>query len=115
MTALLEPDALARDSLRDAVGGTIDSLTSLDELSAMVQHDSELDTIIFGPSVDTDLALEFTERLRASMLAALKRNQTLDGYLKVLQRTLTSLIIRSAAVPSSRSRATITEKVDPRI
>ncbi len=66
MTALLEPDALARDSLRDAVGGTIDSLASLDELSAMVQHDAELDTIIFGPSVDTDLALEFTERLRAS-------------------------------------------------
>lgn len=66
MTALLEPDALARDSLRDAVGGSVESLSSVDDLTVLMRHNPELDTIILGPSVDTELALDFAEKLRST-------------------------------------------------
>ena len=67
MTALLEPDVLARDSIRDAVGdddrhGVV--VRRVDRPDA--QRARDLDTVILGPSVDNDLALDFAERMRAS-------------------------------------------------
>ncbi len=66
MTALLEPDALARDGIRDAIGDVTDMPTSFDELTVLLRTRPDLDTVVLGPSVDNDLALEFSERMRAS-------------------------------------------------
>ena len=66
MTALLEPDVLARDSIRDAIGDTTDTVGSFDELAVLMRNQPELDTVILGPSVDNELALDFADRLRAT-------------------------------------------------
>ena len=66
MTALLEPDVLARDSIRDAIGDSTDTVGSFDELAVLMRTQPELDTVILGPSVDNELALEFADRLRAT-------------------------------------------------
>ena len=44
MTALLEPDVLARDSIRDAIGDTTDTVGSFDELAVLMRNQPELDT-----------------------------------------------------------------------
>ena len=66
MTALLEPDALARDSIRDAVGDPTQSVASFDELTVLMRDQPVLDTVILGPSVDNELAIDFADRVRAS-------------------------------------------------
>jgi pilus assembly protein CpaE len=66
MTALLEPDVLARDSIRDAIGDSTDTVSSFDELMVLMRSHPEIDTVVLGPSVDNDLALDFAERERAS-------------------------------------------------
>ncbi len=69
MTALLEPDALARDGIRDsigdAVGDGVTELNSFDELAVLSRTRPDLDTVVLGPSVDTDVALDFAEQMRA--------------------------------------------------
>lgn len=64
MTTLLEPDALARDTIRDAVGEALDTVSSLDELTVTLRSGVDVDTVILGPSVDNDLALDFAEQMR---------------------------------------------------
>ncbi len=64
MTVLMEPDVLARDSIRDAIGSTVDTVASSDELTVRVRDDADLATVILGPNVDLDLALDFAERMR---------------------------------------------------
>ena len=66
MTALLEPDALARDSIRDAVGGIAHIASSFDELALTMRNEPDLATVLIGPSIDTDIALDFAERMRAT-------------------------------------------------
>ena len=66
MTALLEPDVLARDSIRDAIGDSTDTVASFDELAVLMRNQPELDLVILGPSVDNELALDFADRLRAT-------------------------------------------------
>lgn len=66
MTALVEPDVLALDSLRDAIGDSTDTVGSFDELAALMRNQPELDTIVLGPSIDIDRALEFSEQERAT-------------------------------------------------
>ena len=66
MTVVLEPDALARDGIRDAVGGDAASANSFDELTVLMRNDPEISTVILGPSVDGDTAMDFAERTRAS-------------------------------------------------
>lgn len=66
MTALLEPDVLAKESIRDAIGEALDPVVSFDELTVLMRNQPELDLVILGPSVDNELALEFAERERAS-------------------------------------------------
>ena len=66
MTALLEPDVLARDSIRDAIGDSTDTVMSFDELAVLMRNQPDIDTVILGPSVDNELALDFTDRLRAT-------------------------------------------------
>lgn len=64
MTALLEPDALARDGLREAIGASTHAVSSFDELAVLMRNQPELDTVVVGPSVDNDLSLDFAERMR---------------------------------------------------
>jgi pilus assembly protein CpaE len=66
MTALLEPDVLARDGLLDAIGATADAVSSFDELTVLMRNRPELDTVVVGPSVDNELALDFAERMRGT-------------------------------------------------
>ena len=66
MTVVLEPDALARDGIRDAVGGALEAANSFDELTVLLRNDTEISTVILGPSVDGDTAMDFAERTRAS-------------------------------------------------
>ncbi len=66
MTALLEPDVLARDSIRDAIGDVSVAPGSFDELTALVRTDPDLDTVVLGPSVDGELAIDFADHMRAS-------------------------------------------------
>ena len=66
MTVVLEPDALARDGIRDAVGGSPAAANSFDELTVLMRNDPEIATVVLGPSVDGDMAMDFSERTRAS-------------------------------------------------
>ncbi len=66
MTVVLEPDALARDGIRDAVGGDMSAAGSFDELTVLMRNDPEIATVVLGPSVDGDLAMDFSERTRAT-------------------------------------------------
>ncbi|MGB7982004.1 MAG: AAA family ATPase [Candidatus Nanopelagicales bacterium] len=66
MTVVLEPDVLTRDGIRDAVGAAPHTATSFDELTVVMRSNPEIATVILGPSVDTDLALDFAERMRTS-------------------------------------------------
>lgn len=66
MIAILEPDALARDSIRDAVGDVADTAASFDELTSLIRTQPALDTVVLGPSVDNELALDFVEGSRAT-------------------------------------------------
>jgi pilus assembly protein CpaE len=99
MTVLLEPDVLARDSMRDAVGDSTDTVASFDELGVVMRNDPELDLVILGPSVDNDLALDFAERTRAA-------NPTL-GVIVVRRRI-------DAAILSQAIRAGVREVVSER-
>jgi pilus assembly protein CpaE len=65
MTVLLESDGLTREAIRDAVGH-VDVVGSFDELAELIGHRPDLDTVILGPSVDLDRALEFADRLRGT-------------------------------------------------
>lgn len=65
MIALLEPDVLARDGIRDAVGEATPA-ASFDELAVLMRDEPELDTVVLGPSVDNELAVDFAERMRAT-------------------------------------------------
>ena len=66
MTVVLEPDALARDGIRDAVGEVLGTANSFDELTVLLRNDPEVSTVILGPSVDGDAAMDFAERSRSS-------------------------------------------------
>jgi pilus assembly protein CpaE len=66
MTALLEPDVLARDAIRDAIGDVSAAPASFDELTALVRSEPDLDTVVLGPSVDSELAIDFADLMRAS-------------------------------------------------
>jgi pilus assembly protein CpaE len=66
MTVLLEPDVLARDSIRDAIGEAVQTTSSFDELTVLLRNDPECETVILGPSVDQDLAFGYAERTRAT-------------------------------------------------
>ncbi len=66
MAVILEPDVLARDSIRDAIGDSVVTVTSFDELTGLVRATPTLDTIVLGPSVDNEMALGFAEQMRES-------------------------------------------------
>ena len=66
MTVVLEPDALARDGIRDAIGEDPAAANSFDELTVLLRNDAEIATVILGPSVDSDIALDFAMRMRSS-------------------------------------------------
>ena len=66
MTVVLEPDALTRDGIRDAVGENPGLANSFDELTILMRNNPEIATVILGPSVDGDTAMDFAERTRSS-------------------------------------------------
>jgi pilus assembly protein CpaE len=66
MSVVLEPDALARDGIRDAIGDEPTPANSFDELTVVMRNDPDLATVILGPSVDSDIAMDFAERMRAA-------------------------------------------------
>ena len=66
MSVILEPDALARDGIRDAIGGEPALANSFDELTVVMRNYPGIATVILGPSVDSDAAMDFAERMRAS-------------------------------------------------
>ena len=66
MSVVLEPDALARDGIRDAVGNDPTPANSFDELTVVLRNDPDISTVILGPSVDGDIAMGFAERMRAA-------------------------------------------------
>ena len=66
MTVVLEPDGLARDGIRDAVGEEPSIANSFDELTVLMRNSPEIATVILGPSVDADAAMGFADRLRAA-------------------------------------------------
>jgi pilus assembly protein CpaE len=66
MTVILEPDALARDGIRDAVGEDPGMANSFDELTVLMRTNPETATVILGPSVDGDTAMDYADRMRAS-------------------------------------------------
>ncbi len=66
MTAILEPDVLARDNIAEALGDAPTTASSFDELGVLLRSQPDVDTIVLGPSIDQELALEFAERQRAA-------------------------------------------------
>jgi pilus assembly protein CpaE len=108
MTALLEPDVLARDAIRDAVGDNVDTVASFDELEVLLRNQPGVDTVILGPSVDNELALDYAERERAS-------NPTL-GVVVVRRRIDAALLAQALRagvreVVAERDYGAITEAV----
>ena len=66
MTAILEFDPLTASGLHDAAG---DSATVFDSLDALVVRAGQVSahgTIVLGPSVETDLALDYASSMRRS-------------------------------------------------
>jgi pilus assembly protein CpaE len=66
MTAILEFDPLTASGLHDAAG---DSATVFDSLDALVVRAGQVSahgTVVLGPSVETDLALDFASSMRRS-------------------------------------------------
>lgn len=66
MTVILEPDVLTRDSIRDSIGEFTDAVGSFDDLAKLVRTTPDLDTIVLGPSIDLELALDYAERERSA-------------------------------------------------
>lgn len=102
MTVLLEPDVLARDAIRDAIGASARIVTSLDELNGVMREDLatlEISSVVLGPSIDLEVALDFAERMRAT-------NPSL-GVVLVRRRI-------DAAVLGQSSRAGVREVVGER-
>ena len=66
MTVLLEPDVLARDSLRDAIGGGVVPVRTLEELHEQLRADTDISVVVLGPTISLGPALEFSERMRTS-------------------------------------------------
>ncbi len=66
MTAILEFDPLTASGLRDAAGESATLYDSFDALVVRAGQVSAQGTIVLGPSVETDLALDFATSLRRS-------------------------------------------------
>jgi len=66
MTAILEFDTLTASGLRDAAGESATLHGSFDDLVVRPGQVSAQGTIVLGPSVETDLALEFATSMRRS-------------------------------------------------
>ncbi len=99
MPVLLEPDALNRDSLREAIGPATATVGTFDELTGFLRDRPDCKAVILGSSIDLDRALDFAERARAT-------NPTM-GVLLVRRRT-------DAAVLAQASRSGIREVVAER-
>ncbi len=66
MTAILEPDVLARDSIAEALGDAPQTASTFDELGVLLRNQPDVDTVVLGPSIDYELALDFAQRQRAA-------------------------------------------------
>ena len=108
MTAILEADPLAAGALREVLGDSASVVDSFDALGLTPGKHSSHPTIVVGPSVDTDVALE--------VAAAVLRIDPTCGVILVRRRidaTVLAAALRAGVreVVSDRDHAALTDAV----